>query len=276
MAKLDKSKYDSTAVESVAPINVNTHPDEPWLNPVWRVVNGATIADKILADGEHEVITALKLGELASTKMVPDNRMQERFDRFLAKCSDKERVIANFDLGKALGTDAETVYCRYFPQIGEAANDNEPAVKLTPPPLPKMHPEPNTPQAAGGLLCEMSEWITSTAIIPVPELSLAASNTLLCGMFGDRALTPLGGGINMYMVTVMRAAAGKGHAPKMITRLANAVGKPGAVSNGDPTSYAAIERMLRNNISTAMIMDEYGETLQEVNSHQKNSAAASI
>jgi hypothetical protein len=154
-----------------------------------------------------------------------------------------------------------------------AANDNEEQTRAF---LPKMHPAPFTSQAAGGLLGEISEWITSTAIIPVPELSLAASIALLGGMFGDRALGPTKSGVNLFMTTVMGVASGKGHAPKSIIRLANLAAKPGAVTNGDPTSYAAIERMLRRNKSTAIIMDEFGITLQDVSSRQKNPAAASI
>ena len=202
--------------------------------------------------------------------------MKERFDQFLAGCSDMEAAIANFESGKASGTDAETVYYRYFPKIGTAANDNEPAVKLTPPLLPKMHSAPFTSQAAGGLLGEISEWITSTAIIPVSELSLAASIALLGGMFGDLALGPTRSGVNLFITTVMGVASGKGHAPKSIMNLAKLAAKPGAVTNGDPTSYAAIERMLRKNKSTAIVMDEFGITLQDVNSRQKNAASASI
>jgi hypothetical protein len=154
-----------------------------------------------------------------------------------------------------------------------AANDNEETTRLF---LPKMHPAPFTSQAAGGLLSEISDWITSTAIIPVPELSLAASIALLAGIFGDRALGPTKSGVNLFMTTVMGVASGKGHAPKSIIRLATLAAKPGAVTNGDPTSYAAIERMLRRNKSTAIIMDEFGITLQDVSSRQKNPAAASI
>ena len=160
----------------------------------------------------------------------------------------------------------------------EPANDNIPTTVPTRalPSLPDMHPDPFAPVSAGGLLAEIAEWITSTAIIPVPELSLTAAIALLGGMFGDRALGPTRSGLNLYLATVMGVASGKGHAPKSIISLASNAGRPGAVTNGDPTSYAAIERMLRKNISTVVVMDELGVTLQDVNSRHKNSAAASI
>lgn len=159
-----------------------------------------------------------------------------------------------------------------------AANDNEPHVEPSRkiPRLPPMHADPFSPDAAGGILRDVSRWITDTAIIPVPELSLTAAIALVGGMFGDRALGPTRSGLNLYLTTVMGVASGKGHAPKSIVQLATTAGKPGAVTNGDPTSYAAIERMLRKNSSTVVVMDEFGVTLQDVNAKRANSAAASI
>lgn len=157
---------------------------------------------------------------------------------------------------------------------GQPANDNRKKIDLTP---PMMHPAPFTPQAAGGLLGDIARHVNDTAIIPVPELALASSIALLSGIFGDRALGPTRSGINLFMTTVMGVASGKGHAPKSIINLAQLAGRPGAVTNGDPTSYAAIERMLRRNKSTVVVMDEFGITLQDVNSrHSGNSASASI
>ncbi|WP_167434432.1 DUF3987 domain-containing protein [Mesorhizobium helmanticense] len=153
----------------------------------------------------------------------------------------------------------------------KAANDNLPSV-----PAPTMHPEPFRPDAAGGLLCDMSKWITSTAIIASPELSLVSSIALIAGLFGKKCLGPTSAGINVYLTTLLATAGGKGHPPKAIRGLADAVGGIGAVTNGDPTSYAAIERMLRKNTSTVIVMDEFGITLQDVNAKHRNSVAASI
>lgn len=160
----------------------------------------------------------------------------------------------------------------------QAANDNISPDDLTehPYPLPPMHPDPWTPEAAGGLLGGVARWINSTAIIPVAELSVASSLALLAGMFGDKALGPTRSGLNVFVTTLMETAGGKGHPPKAMRLLADLSGKAGAVTNGDPTSYAAIERMLRKNKSTVVVLDEFGVTLQDVNARHTNSAAASI
>lgn len=153
-----------------------------------------------------------------------------------------------------------------------AANDNE---RRLPDPPPMMA-DPLEPEAAGGLLADVAKWITTTAIIPSPELSMVAASALLAGLFGRKVLTPMRGGINLYATTLLDTAGGKGHPPKAIRALADGMGRMGVVSNGDHTSYAAIERTLRKNTSTVIVMDEFGITLQDVNGRHASSAAASI
>lgn len=154
-----------------------------------------------------------------------------------------------------------------------AANDNAPADLSS---TPQMHPDPFTPKAAGGLLAEIATWVNKTAIVPVPELSLAAAIALLGGCFGKKAIGPTNAGVNIYFATLLATAGGKGHPPKAIRALGDLCGAQGAVSNGDPTSYAAIERMLRKSISTVAVLDEFGILLQDINGKNQNSASASI
>ncbi|MGH0244373.1 DUF3987 domain-containing protein [Sinorhizobium meliloti] len=199
--------------------------------------------------------------------------------------NDFERIWARFGAPHAeareAGNNAATGIVAKFnakSRVPAAANDNVPVAEPCRdlPAIPRMHPDPFQPESAGGLLAEVSRWITSTAIIPVPELSLTSALALLGGMFGDKALGPTRSGLNLFLTTVMGVASGKGHAPKSIVSLASSSGKPGAVTNGDPTSYAAIERMLRKNSSTVVVMDEFGVTLQDINAKRTNAASASI
>ncbi|CDZ60348.1 Hypothetical protein NGAL_HAMBI2605_09630 [Neorhizobium galegae bv. orientalis] len=152
-----------------------------------------------------------------------------------------------------------------------AANDNRDSI-----PTPSMDAEPFTNCSGDGLIADISRWITSTAIVPVPELSLISTLALLAGVFGKHALGPTNSGINLYITTLMETAGGKGHPPKAARSLGDKCGALGAMSNGDPTSYAAIERMLRKHSSTVITMDEFGITLQDVNGKHQNSVAASI
>jgi hypothetical protein len=115
-----------------------------------------------------------------------------------------------------------------------AANDNS----ALPTSTPNMHPNPFTPEAAGGLLAEIATWVNSTAIVPVKELSLAAAIALLGGCFGKSAIGPTNAGVNVYFCTLLGTAGGKGWPPKAIRTLGDLCGAQGAVSNGDPTSYS--------------------------------------
>jgi hypothetical protein len=236
---------------------------------------------KILCDWsgdskEAAIAAAIEFGKLVASKVLtPEDAGKELRKLFVSKKVDEvhwQDVSTTFETVASLPLPKDYSLQQSFPAH---ANDNDEPAKQTPPP-PKMHPAPFTSQAAGGLLGEISEWITTTAVIPVSELSLAASIALLGGMFGDLALGPTKSGVNLFITTVMGVASGKGHAPRSIMNLAKLAAKAGAVTNGDPTSYAAIERMLRKNKSTAIVMDEFGITLQDVNSRQKNAASASI
>jgi hypothetical protein len=240
-----------------------------------RSRHAASVVWRLAADG-HTVEEALALFLAAEgnwrAKYETENRARADFERAWGKFGQPHVDAREAGAAAAAGLVGKKK------KKPEAANDNDP--KAEPPrvlpPLPTMCSDPFSLSSAGGLLAEISEWITSTAIIPVPELSLTSAIALLGGMFGDRALGPTRSGLNLYLATVMGVASGKGHAPKSIITLASNAGKPGAVTNGDPTSYAAIERILRKNISTVCVMDELGVTLQDVNSRHKNSAAASI
>lgn len=193
--------------------------------------------------------------------------------RFLSGPKEDEH-IAKLIVGRELGFKP-----RMVPSIVSdvepplPANDNDPE-----PAPPAMHLAPFTPEAAGGLLGQIAQWVTDTAIVPVPELSLASAIAVLAGLFGKKALTPTEAGVNVYITTLLDTAGGKGHPPKAIRRLVGSLGAAGksAVTNGDHTSYAAIERTLRLSSSTAIVMDEFGLTLQDINAKHQNSVAASI
>ncbi|MBY5866007.1 DUF3987 domain-containing protein [Rhizobium leguminosarum] len=203
------------------------------------------------------------------------------FERYATKdpIADFRRTYAKFGMRHIEERESSAEFSTAFiektagKRAPVAANDNAPAdVSST----PRMHPDPFTPQSAGGLLSEIATWVSKTAIVPVPELSLAAAIALLGGCFGNKAIGPTNAGVNVYFATLLATAGGKGHPPKAIRALGDLCGATGAVSNGDPTSYAAIERMLRKSISTVAVLDEFGILLQDINGKNQNSASASI
>ena len=133
------------------------------------------------------------------------------------------------------------------------------------------------PSRAGGVIGEIATWITDTAIMPLPALSMMTTLATLAGMCGSSMLTPVGGGINTYVLGIQETGGGKAHPPKAGRRIANKV-KPGSFNGGDPTSAAAIERMIRETVghSTCLHMDEFGITLQNINSKKPDGTASGI
>jgi hypothetical protein len=133
------------------------------------------------------------------------------------------------------------------------------------------------PGRAGGVIGEVATWITDTAIKPLPALSTVSSLAMLAGMCGSRMLTPTGGGVNIYALGVNPTGSGKAHPPKASRRIANVV-RPGSFNGGDPTSATAIERIIRETPghSTCLHMDEFGITLQNINSKKPDGTAAGI
>lgn len=254
-------------------------PGPPHGKPIWREVrrDSLTIPERStsMEDARRLCVLVNDIdGCSEETEMIVYFAEHSGEDPFVRQVAgpDEDADIASLIIYRRMGARP-----RMRPTIPEdrdipdAANDNR--VFIDPPP---MHPDPFSPDTAGGLLAGISRWITSTAIIPAPELSLVSAVALLAGLFGKKCLGPTGAGINLYVTTLLATAGGKGHPPKAIRSLADKVGGASAVTNGDPTSYAAIERMLRKNTSTVIVMDEFGITLQDVNAKNRNSVAASI
>jgi len=80
-------------------------------------------------------------------------------------------------MGKSLGTDVKTVYCRYFSPIGPAANDNvEPEARLA---IPRANVDPFDVSKHDGLLQKITEWILDTARVPVPEFATISALSYL-------------------------------------------------------------------------------------------------
>lgn len=234
----------------------------------------ATHNGYVAKDGQAAARATIRSGLDAGQRhprQVPEEMSAEEGARLAANLigMDSGQQVALVALGRHLAS--KLVDLPVEPSTQPMVGENEP-------PVPPMHPDPFDPSSAGGLLRELSLWITETAIIPVPELSLAASLSLLAGMFGDKALGPTGTGVNLYLTTILDTAGGKGHPPKAIRRVSDALGAMGVVSNGDHTSYAAFERTLRrsHSHSVTVVMDEFGITLQDVNNKYNRSASASI
>ena len=235
----------------------------------------AKVVEQLAFDGlEAEQAAAVFLGATGDWFRRYDNRDPlADFRRTWAKFGAQHAETRDHGARLAAAMSAKAMQAK-----PAAANDNTPIVKPSPlrRDVPPMHPDPFAPEAAGGLLEKVARWVNDTAIVPVTELSVVAALALFGGCFGKLALGPTNAGVNAYFCTMLSTAGGKGHPPKAIRALGDLCGAVGSVSNGDPTSYAAIERMLKKSISTVAVLDEFGILLQDVNGRHSSGASASI
>lgn len=142
--------------------------------------------------------------------------------------------------------------------------------RLEPPNPPDQHAfgDAFDPDQVGGLIGDITRWINHTAVVPAPEFAAAASVALMAALWGDRVLTPINTGINVYLGALMETAGGKGHPMKCATNLAGAMGAKDSFIKGTPYSFAGFERKLRERPghSVAFALDEFGEKMRTMSS----------
>lgn len=150
------------------------------------------------------------------------------------------------------------------------------ATTLVPANQNKAHYNPFTPQEAGGVLGQISQWAYDTSRRPVPEFSIMAAVAFLSVMFGRRAVGPTGAGLNMYLVGIAGPGFGKEHPLKAVQTLAVDIQMPFLIGPGEVTSGSAIEKVVRRRPVFLMPWDEMGVVLQSVTGRGSSSWAQTI
>lgn len=96
-----------------------------------------------------------------------------------------------------------------------------------PPALPSVPmdndwPQPNVPFEPPGQAARLVRYIYHSAVLPVPEVAIAATLGLLAGICGLAWNTPTRAQLNLYVVLVARSGVGKEHARQAISTLMSA------------------------------------------------------
>lgn len=134
----------------------------------------------------------------------------------------------------------------------------EPEEEKKPDPIPPFNPH------IDGLVGEIADWITETAVKPQPILSLAAAIAFM-GMLKScrvRGRTDLR--TNMYTLALAPTAAGKEHPQKAIRRLIGACGID-KHSLGEPTSGAALlTGLIKADKIGLLMIDEIGHYVSNI------------
>ncbi len=122
-----------------------------------------------------------------------------------------------------------------------------------------------------GLVGEIAEWITSTAIRPQPVLSLAAALSFVAMLQGHRIKGYTNLRTNLLLMSLAPTSAGKEHPQSCIKRLISACGLDEQLM-GEPTSGTGFLRAVNERGRVAlMVMDEIGRYIGNASGKQAGS-----
>lgn len=126
-----------------------------------------------------------------------------------------------------------------------------------------------------GLLGDIATYIYETSFVPIPEVALSAAITFFAGICGRSFNTSTGQGLNQYIVLLALAGSGKEGALAGVDRLISAIRQQVPMIDQfiGPTRFAsgqALIRALDANPCFVSFQDEFGKTLQRLNSPKAN------
>jgi hypothetical protein len=135
---------------------------------------------------------------------------------------------------------------------------------------------PFTPEAADGLMGQLTDWILNTSRRKSPEFAVMASIAFMSAFYGRRVVGPTGCGVNLYLAGIAGPGFGK-EAPlqRLVTAL-NESGMAFLVGAGEVSSSSAIEKILRRKPAVVMPWDEIGDVLEAINARGPGNWAATI
>ena len=116
-----------------------------------------------------------------------------------------------------------------------------------------------------GLVGEIAQWISDTALYPQPALSLGAALTIVGTAAGRHIAGPTRSGTHLYVVGIARTGAGKNHPLSQITTILTAVGMASHVGPSQFISMPAVINFLVREPLSVCPMDEFGAFLKRVN-----------
>jgi hypothetical protein len=122
-----------------------------------------------------------------------------------------------------------------------------------------------------GLVGEITEWITGTAIMPLPALSLGAALTIVGAATGRHMAGPTMSGTHLYVIALAPSGAGKDHPRAMIGEILKAADMTGHLGPAEFTSAPAVYQALSETPLIVCPMDEFGAFLKRIN-HRKASS----
>lgn len=132
-------------------------------------------------------------------------------------------------------------------------------------------PAPANMMPAQGLIRDIAQYILRTSIRPIPELAIAAATAFVGVLAGRKFETSTGLGTNIYFVGLAESGSGKEHARRVIKNIAAAANVNHHIGGESLGSGPGLRASLEVEPSRIFLLDEFGLTLQALNS--KNAAS---
>lgn len=131
--------------------------------------------------------------------------------------------------------------------------------------------------SAPGLVGEIADWITSTAVKPQPVLNLFAALTIVGTVIGRRVATPYRtGSTHLYAIGLAPTGAGKDHPRDSIATILGASGFSHLVGPGEFISMPAMVNRLQRGPLMVCAMDEFGDFCERILSKKASGFERSI
>lgn len=127
-----------------------------------------------------------------------------------------------------------------------------------------------------GLVGEITDWITDTAMFPQRGLSLGAALTIVGTAAGRHLAGPNRCGTHLYVIGLAPSGAGKNHPLTMISTIMDAAGLRQHVGPSQFISMPAVINFLTKTPLSVCPMDEFGSFLKRINSRRASGFEGAI
>ncbi|MCW2286091.1 hypothetical protein M2323_003928 [Rhodoblastus acidophilus] len=116
-----------------------------------------------------------------------------------------------------------------------------------------------------GLLSEMMDWITASALIPNRVLAFGAAITTLGTIIGRRVAGPTRAGTHLYIAMLAPSASGKDHPMRCAAKMLRAASSTTQlVGPGEFASQTALTMHMENRPLSLCCLDEFGAFLSRI------------
>lgn len=129
-----------------------------------------------------------------------------------------------------------------------------------------------------GIVGQIANWITATAVRPQPILSLATAFAFAGAVLGRKVATETNLRTNLYCIGVAESGAGKDHSRQCIKTLCHTAACAQILGGEDVTSDSAIMSRLANSLepNVLFLLDEIGHFLCNAGRYNASGATRSV